>query len=59
MGEPLEYSCYYTPGSVLVLALSDNASGYIPFLALFLDFVAEIQDELPILRSQVLVCRLV
>ena len=60
MGEPFEYRGDDVPGSkrpCINYAGQKVRGESLPYLSLILDFVAQIEDQLPILSSEVLIGR--
>ena len=60
MSEPLEYRCYDVPGAKdpCVSCAKENGLGdLLPRFSLILDLVAQIEDQLPVLPSEVLIGR--
>jgi hypothetical protein len=59
MSEPFEYRGDDVPGTKTgsVYARKGSRGDLLPNLSLILDLVAQVEDQLPILSGEVLICR--
>jgi len=60
MSEPFEYRRHDVTGTKehwVRYVRQESCGGSLPHLSLILDFVAQVEDQLPILSGEVLICR--
>ena len=60
MSEPFEYRSHDVPGTKkqwVRYATQKGRGDSLPHLSFILDFVAQVEDQLPILSSEVFICR--